>query len=168
LSLARQNPQCERSENEMKTVIAFLVAPAVIPAAFMPLYAIHVAIFGTIGIAEAFRRFTTNVFAMGIPAVYFTAVMGAIPLYFLLRRFKRLGFISISLSACALGLLWSPFVSKVFLVSPLQNPFLFVVPPLAGGLVFWLIWKTNRKEESPNQALHGTVGGRADASPSVP
>jgi hypothetical protein len=137
----------------MKTAIAFLVAPGVIPAVFLPLYAMHVSIFGTIGIAEAFRRFTTNVFAMGMPAVYFTTVMGGIPLYVLLRRFKRLGFITISLSACALGLLWSPFVSKVFLVSPLQNPFLFVVPPLVGGVVFWLIWKTKKKEESPNQTL---------------
>ena len=140
----------------MKTIIAFLVAPGVIPTVFLPLYAMHVAIFGTIGIAEAFRRFTTNVFAMGMPAVYFTTVMGGIPLYFLLRRFNRLGLISISLSACALGLLWTPFISNVFLVSPFQNPFLFVLPPLAGGLVFWLIWRTNKREESPNQLLHRT------------
>jgi len=140
----------------MKTVIAFLVAPGIVPTVFLPIYALHVAIFGTIGIAEAFRRFTTNVFAMGIPAAYFTAAMGGIPLYFLLRRFKRLGFISISLSVLALGLLWSPLIPKVFLVSPFQNPFLYVVPPFTGGLVFWLIWRTNRKEESPNQAVEAT------------
>lgn len=96
----------------MKTVVAFLVAPAVIPAVFLPLYAMHVAIFGTIGVAEAFRRFTTNVFAMIMPAAYFTVVMGGIPLYFLLRRFKKLGFITILLSACALGLLSLPKCSS--------------------------------------------------------
>lgn len=146
----------------MKTVIAFLIAPGVIPAVFLPLYVIHVAIFGTIGIDEAFRRFTTNVFAMGLPAAYFTVVMGGIPLYFLLARAKRLGFVSISLSACILGLLWSPFVSKVFLVSPLQNPFLFVVPPFAGGVVFWMIWKIRKKEELPNITSE-PVSDRANA-----
>jgi hypothetical protein len=42
-----------RSAKEMKTAIAFLVAPGVVPAVFLPLYALHVAIFGTIGMPEA-------------------------------------------------------------------------------------------------------------------
>jgi hypothetical protein len=41
------------SEREMKTVIAFLVAPGVVPAVFLPLDALHVAIFGSIGMPEA-------------------------------------------------------------------------------------------------------------------